>query len=90
MERVATVVARIRLYKLRRETPRDEPGPLDDCGTFYSQRSGHDSLLRIAATTGERLPTMWERSPAGIQLLPSLQLQTKPELSAVPARGWRK
>ena len=26
----------------------------------------------------------------GIQLLPSLQLQTEPELSAVPARGWGK
>ena len=31
---------------------------------------------------------MWECRADGIQLLPALQLQTEPELSAVPARGW--
>ena len=36
------------------------------------------------------LPAMWERRADGIQLLPSLQLQTESELSAVPARGWSK
>lgn len=33
---------------------------------------------------------MWERRADRIQLLPSLQLQAESELSAVPARGWRK
>ena len=79
-----------RLYKPRRETPRHEPGFLDDPGRYYPQRSGHHSLLPPAATAAQRLPAMWERSPTGIQLLPSLQLQTEPELSAVPAPGWRK
>ena len=37
-----------------------------------------------------RLSTMLLRRADGIQLLPSLQLQTEPELSPVPARGWRQ
>ena len=79
-----------RLYKPRRETTRDEPYALDDYGRYYSQRSGHHSLLPPAATAQQRLPALWECRPDGIQLLSSLQLQTEPELSAVPARGWRK
>jgi hypothetical protein len=47
-------------------------------------------LFHPVATAAQCLPAMWERRPVGIQLLPSLQLQTEPELSEVPARGCRK
>ena len=56
----------------------------------YSQWLGYYPVLHPAATAAKSLPAMWERRPDRIQLLPSLQLQTEPELSAVPALGWRK
>lgn len=79
-----------RLYKPRRETPRHEPIPLDNCGRFYSQRSRHHSLLPAAATTAKGLPTMRQCRADRIQLLSPLQLQTGSKLSALPARDWRK
>src|SRR6185436_384269 len=77
-----------RLHKPRRETTWNEPYALDDHGHYYSQRSGHHPLLPSAATAQQRVPAMWECRANGIQLLPALQLQTEPQLSAVPARGW--
>src|SRR2546427_1181954 len=79
-----------RLYKPRRETPRDEPYNVDACVRSYSQWPGHSRLLHPAATAEQCLPAMWQCRAAGIQLLPSLQPQTEPELSAGPAPGWRK
>jgi hypothetical protein len=79
-----------RLYKPRRETPRHEPDALDHCGHSYSQRFGHPSLFRPPAAAALRLPTMRERGSDGIQLLPSLQLQTEPKLPAMPARDQRE
>ena len=79
-----------RLYQSRRETPRDEPYTLDACGHSYSQWPGYSRLLHFAATAAHCLPAMRKRRANGIQLLPSLQLQTEPELSAVPALDWRK
>ena len=79
-----------RLYKPRRETPRDEPYTLDACVRSYSQWPGHSRLLHPAATAEQCLLAMREPPSAGIQLLPSLQLQTEPELSEVPARGWHE
>lgn len=69
----------------RLQTARNEPYTLDAGCDPRSQPIGHPSLLRSTATTGARLPPMWERSPGGIQFLPSLQPQTRTDLSAVPA-----
>src|SRR4029077_10479978 len=79
-----------RLYKPRRETPRNEPHALDDCGHSYSQWPGFSPLLHPAATAEQCLPAVRERRAYGVQLLPSLQPQTESELSPVPARGWSK
>jgi hypothetical protein len=43
---------------------------------FIPNLPGHSSLLHPAASSRERLPAVRQRRPDGIQLLPSLQLQT--------------
>src|SRR5262249_52788911 len=78
------------LCESRRKTPWDEPDTFDAGGHSYFQRHRDPSLLLPSAIIAQCLPAMWESSPDRIQLLPWLPLQTKPELSAVPARGWRE
>src|SRR5437660_10634147 len=78
-----------RLYKPRRETPRHEPSPLDDCGRFHSQRSRHQSLLRAATTAAEGLSTMLHFRADRIDLLPAVRYQAASELAQGPAGGSR-
>ncbi len=79
-----------RLCGARRKTPRYEPAVVDNGGDSDSQCTGTCSLFRPAATTARYLSAMWQRNPSGLQLLPALQPQTEPKLSAVPSVGWRK
>src|SRR5262249_59355607 len=76
------------LYQPRCEAPADEPTVLDDHGADYSERFGNHSLLSSAATAAEHVSTVRQCGAGGVQLLPAMQLQAGPELSALPARGW--
>jgi hypothetical protein len=71
----------------RTSKPRATHGPFERGAEYHS---GHHSLLLTSAPFAKRLPTMRLRRAAWVQLLPSLQLQAGPELSAMPARGWDK
>ena len=61
-----------RLCESRFQAARNEPYTLDAGGDLRSQYVGHPSLFRFKATASLRLSPMWERSPGGIQFLPSL------------------
>jgi len=63
---------------------------VDAAGDLRPQRARHRVVFRAAEAAYSELPAMRKRSPAGIQLLPILQLQAEPKLSAVPACGWRE
>src|SRR5690242_13487168 len=79
-----------RLCQRRRASSGNEPNTLGLRGHSNSERPGHCSLFHFAETAVQCLPAMWMCHPDRIQFLPTVQLQTEPKLSAMPACDWRK